>query len=539
MRVNDRIMRYSLIYKIEEKINFFIDKPIISLFIIGIVSLAIRLLFFEPDIPIRQDANAYFDYAMDMSILHYFPYSAHANDGWPMVLSLIFSSFNFDNYLDYTILQRITTIVISTLTIVPMYYLCKKFFNPTYSLVGAALFVFHPHIIQNSFLGLTESLYIILAISALSLFLSDNKKLMYYSFAIVAFATLVRAEGIILLFILSILFFIFNKKDKKIIGKFFISIIIFIIIFGSMTLIKIDTIQGVEGTAAENIVDWTYSTISNEDNSIGKSMSVGLENLIKRVAQSMIPYFALFVPFGLILLFKDKNKNKFLIMIVLIIYLIALVRMLSVVSDGRLLLVLYPLFVILSLYTIQHITEKFEFKKIFLILMICGCIILSSYFLYSNNDSEYQKEAYTFANYMVNNVAVSNNFYPESGLVYGAWASSELKYPSLSTDVEYTGPQLLDYVKGTYFSNATNPVYLTQSADSVEGYIKLARNQNLSHLVIDDNNKRTPYFKNIFHNEEKYPYLIKQFDSVKEGYTHYNVKVFKIDYRYFDLILTK
>ena len=264
-------------------------------------------------------------------------------------------------------------------------------------------------------------------------------------------------------------------------------------------------------------------------------MSIGVETLIKRVAQSMIPYFALFVPFGLILVFKDENKNKFLIIIVLIIYLIALVRMFSVVSDGRLLLVLYPLFAILSLYTIRHITEKFEFKKIFLILMICGCIVLSSYFLYSNNDSEYQKEAYTFANYVVNNVAVSNNFYPESGLVYGAWASSELKYPILSTNAEYTGPQLLDYVNQSYLgSNTTNAVYLAQSANSLEEYIKLAKNQNLSHLVIDDNEKRSSYFKDVFYHEEKYPYLIKEFDSIKEGYSYYNVKVFKIDYEYFN-----
>jgi hypothetical protein len=247
----------------------------------------------------------------------------------------------------------------------------------------------------------------------------------------------------------------------------------------------------------------------------------------------MIPYFALFVPFGIILVFKDKNKNKFLVIILLIIYLIALIRMFSVVSDGRLMLVLYPLFVILSLYTIQHITQKFEFKKIFLVLIICGCIVLSAYFLYSNINSEYQKEANTFANYMINNVAVSNNFYPESGLVYGAWASSELEFPILSSNAKYTGPDLLDYVKGT------NYVYLEQSADSVKKYIELARDQNLSHLVIDNNEKRSLYFKDILYNEEKYPYLTKEFDSLKEGYVHYNVKVFKIDYEVFDSMLIK
>jgi hypothetical protein len=531
MSFNDKTMTSSLIYKIEEKINFFIDYPIISLFIIGIISLSIRLLFFEPDLPIRQDANAYFWYAIDMSILNYFPNSYHANDGWPMFLSSIFSMFNFNNYLDYTILQRLTTIIISIITIIPVYYLCKKFFQPSYSIVGAALFAFEPHLIQNSLLGLTEPLYIILVITSLSLFLNKNKKLTYFSFGLIALSTLVRAEGIIIFGILCILFFIFNKRDKKTISKFFLAIFIFVIIFGSMTMMKADANEdGLESTAALNIGRWAENTITNQNNEVSDKIGNGAETLAKRLVQSMIPYFALFVPFGIIIAFKDQNKNKFLILILLIIYLIALMRMFSIVSDGRLLLVLYPLFGILSVYTIQHFTQKFEFKKIVLVLIISGCIILSIYFLYSNNNSDYQQEAYIFANYMIDNVSVSNNFYPESGFVYGAWASSELKFPIISSEVKYSGPELLDYVKDSNFA------YLTNSANSVEEYIKLARNQNLSHLVVDNNEKRTLYFKDIFYNEEKYPYLIKEFDSIEKEYTHYNVKVFKIDYEKFDIL---
>ena len=81
----------SLIYKFEDRISFFVEKPIISLSIIGIVSLLIRLVFLETELPIRQDANAYFWYAMDMSILNHLPVSHHANDGWSIVLSFIFS----------------------------------------------------------------------------------------------------------------------------------------------------------------------------------------------------------------------------------------------------------------------------------------------------------------------------------------------------------------------------------------------------------------------------------------------------------------
>lgn len=161
MNFNEKSSKISsIIYRIEEKIDFFTHRTFISLLIIGMISLLIRLLIFDSEIPIRQDANAYFWYAMDMSILNYFPYSAHANDGWPMVLSVVFSIFNFNNYLDYTIIQRLTTVIISVLTIIPVYYFCRKFFQPMYSLVGVTLIAFEPHLIHNSLLGLTEPLYI-------------------------------------------------------------------------------------------------------------------------------------------------------------------------------------------------------------------------------------------------------------------------------------------------------------------------------------------------------------------------------------------
>jgi len=207
------------------------------------------------------------------------------------------------------------------------------------------------------------------------------------TFAIIAASTLVRAEGIIIFGILSILFFIFNKRDKKIIGKFFLAIFIFVIIFFSMTLIKSETNEdGLESTSALNIGEWVGNTITNQNNQVIQNIDTGFETFVKRIAQSMIPYFALFVPFGIILALKDKNKNKILILILLLIYLAALIRMYSVVSDGRLLLVLFPLFGIFSVYTIRYFTDKFEFKKISLILIISACLILSIYFLYSNDE---------------------------------------------------------------------------------------------------------------------------------------------------------
>lgn len=524
-----------LMKTVDEKLEFFTNHISISILIICAASFILRLTFFEPEAPIRQDANAYFWYAIDMNILKNIPHSYHANDGWPIFLSIFFGIFNFNNYQDYTTLQRIVSMVISSLTIIPVYVLCRRFFDRSFSVVGASLFAFEPHIIQNSLLGLTEPLYLFLAVSSLALFLSKNQKLVYGSFAVAALTTIVRAEGIAILVILLVTFFVNNRKEKRAIRGILLAVIIFSAVFVPIMIIKIQTSSGVASSSLNPIVGFSYGSIADPENSVLNlpNLLKGVETMVKRLGQSMIPYFAFFVPFGIVLLFKNRNKENNLIIISLLVYSLVAIRMFYAVGDLRLIFFLYPLFIILSLHTIRHIGNNIEFKRIFLIGVMGAILLLSWFFLYSNTEYDYDKEVIQFANYMVSNVKVSNNFYPESGNIYGVWASSNLKFPILSSDAKYAGPELLDYVKGTNF------VYLAKSANSVEDYIRLARDQNLSHLVIDNNEKRQSYFKDIFYHEEKYPYLIKEFDSAKEGYRYYNVKVFKIDYEYFDSKIEK
>ena len=525
--------RYKQLFaRVETSFEILTKFPIIGLIIIGLIGVLIRLVFFDVELLITQDANAYFWHAMDMSILKNITNSGHTNDGWSIFLSMFFGIFNFNNYNDYTILQRIVSIVISSITVIPVYVLCRKFVDRTFAVVGASLFVFEPHIIQNSLLGLTEPLYLFLAVSSLALFLSNNQKLIYGSFAITALATIVRAEGITILVILLITFFVNNRKEKRAIRGILLAVIIFSAVFVPMMIIK-NQISG--GSALNVIVEFSYGSVADPENSVVSlpNLLKGVETMVKRLGQSMIPYFAFFVPFGIVLLFKNRNKENNLIIISLLVYSLVAIRMFYAVGDLRLIFFLYPLFIILSLHTIRHIGNNIEFKRIFLIGVMGSILLLSWFFLYSNIEYDYDREVIQFANYMISNVKVSNNFYPESGYIYGVWASSNLKFPILSSDAEYAGPELLDYVKGTNF------VYLAKSANSVEEYIRLARDQNLSHLVVDNNEKRQSYFKDIFYYEEKYPYLIKEFDSTKEGYRYYNVKVFKIDYEYFDSKIEK
>ena len=133
---------------------------------------------------------------------------APANNGWPIFLSFWFSIINLETSLDYMQMQKTISVVLSTLTIIPIYFLCRKFFDEKISLVGAALFAFEPRIILNSLLGITEPWFILLGISSLVIFLRYGRRAILLSFVLASVCTIVRSEGIFLLLTLSILFFL-------------------------------------------------------------------------------------------------------------------------------------------------------------------------------------------------------------------------------------------------------------------------------------------------------------------------------------------
>ena len=169
----------------ENRLNCIINNPVICLSLIGFVGAVIRFYYFPYDVPLTLDALSYFWYAIDISVLGQFPNNYNfPNNGWPSFLSIFFSLYNSENFLDYMAIQRYLSITISVLTIVPVYLLCSRFFNNYYSLVGAALFVFDPRIILNSLFGITEPAYIILGAIILFLFLSKKISSIYAAFGV-------------------------------------------------------------------------------------------------------------------------------------------------------------------------------------------------------------------------------------------------------------------------------------------------------------------------------------------------------------------
>lgn len=505
------------------KKEFFKQNLVLYLVIIGCIGFIIRLIFLPLDVPLVSDAFWYFGYASDLKNLGSFPTGYHlVNNGWPTFLSFVFSFFEYNEFLQFMNIQRILSIILSSMTVIPVYFLCRKFFSKSLSIIGGAIFVFEPRIIINSLLGITEPLYIILITSALSLFLSQNKKLIFLSFPLLSLAILVRYEGIMWVLIFSIMYFIFykNKINAKIIGKYLLLIGIFVLILTPMLYVRTIT-TGTDQISTRiqgSIEDVDISTSGGENKilSFMQYLGNGIVNLLKNLSWSMIPYLIFFVPAGAYFLLKKRNFDS-LVLIVSIISILStnvLYAYSRGIQDTRYLYVLYPIFCIFALFTIQKMLERTERKKMISVLLLSGILISSIVFLnFKSIDVEHERESFIISKKIYEITKVTNQIYPESQYIEMS-SLLEMDYPFLINSVE-PKMHLVD----------------TTKYDSLQDLI--IQNKKITHIITDNSKNRPEYLRDLFSDENKYQFLTKVYDSQEQGYK-YHVKVFKIDFKKFD-----
>ena len=491
---------------------------VIPLTIICGVSLFFRLFYFPYDIPLTHDAVGYFWYAIDTTVLENFPTDySFPNTGWPMFLSLVFGIFDSNNFIDYMTIQRLSTIIISTLTVIPVYFLCKKFFNNSLSLLGALLFAFEPHMIQNSLLGLTDTLYIFLITVSFVLLQSSNKKLVYLSFAIAGLSSIVRYEGLVFLAVLTITFFIKFRKEKLVVLKYLFAIGIFILILLPVMNLRIND-NGEDGLTSHifshaKVTSDISSNQSEISPNLATFLSNGFQSLLKYTGWVMIPYFVIFVPVGIILGIKTKKPELFYIILsIMILSIPAFYAYSREIQETRYLLVLMPFFSVLSLFMIDYIGNKTNRRKLFFILLIIVIFTSSCVYIELRKvDLEHEREAFEISQHVAEFTEVTNKYNPESK--YLRTASIDNNFPIIKSN------------------SISETITLNINNLSIIDFIKNNEENNLTHIVVDDNTE-SKSLKDLFVNDKKYPYLIKVFDSLEHGFK-YHVKIYKIDYQQF------
>ena len=499
-------MLISKINKIEIKISFLI------IFSIG---LGLRLFYFPYELPLIADGMDNFTYAAAINFYGNLPNEwAPANIGWPIFLSFWFSLVSLDNSLDYMQFQRILSIILSSLTVIPIYYLCRKFFSSKISLVGVALFAFEPRIILNSTLGITEPLFILLGISSLVIFLKYSRKGIIIAFALASFATIVRSEGVFLLVTISILFFMKNKLSKEILKSYLPALIIFLLILTPISLYKTE----VSGNDAmfDRVVGGTNQIIEMSNNNNDNEILKGIELFIKYLGWIMIPIFLLFLPFGIIQLFRKRTEKLNFIVIFLVSSSIPILYAYIVqAQDTRYFYFLYPIFCLISLFAVETYISKVTRKNILILFLIIGILIACiSFYEYKKIDYEKEKELNAIAQIITDNVS-GINFHPTE-TQYVRATEIPLKWPFLFFEEDHK-------IKSVS----------TMKYNNLEKFI-LNSKDDLTHLIVDDNPNLPKFLHDVYNNEEKYEYLNKIFDSKDMRFNHH-VKVFEIDFKKFNL----
>ena len=507
---------------IESKPKIFSRNAIICLGIIALAGFLIRFFYFPEGIPIALDGTLYFWYANDLSISGAFPDNLNfPNNGWPTFLSVFFYFFNSDNFLDYMDLQRYITIIISVSTIIPVYILCRKFCGNKLSLLGASLFVFQPRIIENSLTGLSEPLFILLELSCLVLFLQNNWKFKYLSFAFLALACLIRYEGIVLIVPLSIFFLLKNRDAKIIIPRFLIAISIFLLVLLPMIFVRMETI-GYDGIFSHSVAAIQVSSGILPADTLNAAESTFL--LIKSAALSFFPIFFIFLPLGIFGFFRNRNFDKYTVLLFLIFMFIPIIyASVRGIAEPRYFFTLFPILSVISVYTVKEIIKKFNKTKLTTIVFVIGILSLSIFYLdYNKIDYEHELDAYHIGLEIHERTSVINGNFPEVVYVHNKIAdvSNLGTFPILSSEVQ----QKLKIINAEIVDYA-----------SPKEFIDFGKNEGLTHIVADNDENKPQFLNDIFKNEEKFPYLIKIYDSSEHGYD-YHVKIFRVDYEKFDSV---
>ena len=508
----------SVVKKFEDKLSFFTNNIFFSLFIIGIIGLSIRILFLHIEVPINSDNFLYFRVAVDQ-ITGYTTANLLANDGWPYFLSLFFRIIPSNNFMDYMALQRFLTIVISVLTIIPIYFLSKQFVGKKFAVLSSAIFVFEPRIAQNSLFGITEPLYIMALTISLTLIFNKKYYLHCISFAILSLAILVRAEAIFLLPVFFLIYFIHSKINKKSLLRSVIILIIIISILFPASIIRSEHIGNDGITARISQGMGHISDVGNENQfQIISIVTDGIINMLKFLAWSQIPYLIFLVPLGLILIMKKMEKYEISLILVGITALIPTIYAYSFASDSRWIFPIYPIFCILSAISIKYFLQKTTKPKCFIIVIFSIIILSSIIFLdWKDIDKEHELEIYNLSLEITDRASGVNMFFPESSYLNVAVLSKIENFPIPSNE---------------YLEKATKQIWYTES-NSIKEVIINGKEEGLTHLVIDNNVNRPQFIRDVLINEESFPYLIKQFDSIEKGY-NYQLNIYKIDYEKFD-----
>ena len=529
------------------ELDYINSKKNIILYLVLILTfgLGLRFYYFPYDVPIVTDGFFSFVYAMQTVFDSSLPIGyTTTNSGWSNFLSLFFIFSDTSDPLHLMDIQRTLSIILSTITVIPAFFIFRRFVGVRWALFGSFLLSVEPWLLLISLEGINYSLYFFLFVLTISLFLKKTNVSLLLSFACIACATLVRYEGLLLLIPLSIMYFL-KFKDKKSIIRFLGMIFIFMIILMPTAALRI---QATENICYESF----FGVICGEDGIFEKVLSgpyfiekyfisespvlgdpahektdkpmfdhfifISINNFVKFLGYSTIPFFAFFILFSLGLIIKNRTFWKFdwdkkmILLTAGIMLLPAIYAYGRGIEEVRYVLVAIPLICILSIYWTNIISEKISRDKKIIVILVILVLISSVIFIeFNKRDSVLDRESYLISEKIIEITDVTNTF-NKNGYIKTAVLTSNW-------------PDLLEPDESGKLIHMFHKI-LSEDFGDIEHLITESRKDGLQYVVIDEN---TRLFADFRKNPSEYPYLDKVFDSDDYDFINH-FRIYKINY---------
>ena len=533
-------------------------KIIVLLIVVVVISLGLKLYHIDFSLPYNTD-NLGFILRGFSHLNGDFSQTPDKGLGWSLFLFPFFHLVESDNLLDYSNLVRIISLAVSSVSIPMMYILSRRFFKRKYSLVAACLFAFEPHLNYYSGIGLAEPLYILAIIGTFYFVTSNHAKMIIPALMLSSVIWWTRINGFVILLLTTIIFFIIHKREPKTIGFYLLGLTFFFLILSPM-LIQRDSQFGDplyfwynEKIFLDNYDELVSDNIENDGSALGyiekngiysfteRFIFQGLENTFEILFKLSLPYLIILIPFGILFSLRAFDQKQNLIWanwIFILGTIITLIVVISTVPERRFLLLLYPFLIIFSVIPIQRLVEygfsTFAFtqkqKNISLFSILILILVLSIVFTvnqYEQPNVIFENEKLQVAQYMVENL---------NGVVLDGNGPA----------FEYVSYVLVNEPHGNFKEKSINDPNMHSSkinpnfkrsyiyAESIENLLTIDNTKNLQYIISNENEGFFhKYVNDIYSNEEKYPYLIKIFDSTEQEMKFVKLKIFEIDYEKF------
>ena len=484
--------------------------------------------------------------------------------GWSIFISPFYLLTDSTDLLDYLNITRILSIAISTVTIIPMYILARRFFDEKYSLMASCLFAFEPHLNYNSVLGLSEPLFILGVVLASIFILQKNHNWYFYlSFLLAGIVWWVRFNGLIMVMILSIVFFVVYKPSSKNFLKYLVCIGLFLIIVSPILIQRYDQfgdplyfalsdnhfIGDAYSNYAVNTKDIEYSASDYIQNNgvisfVERFGLTGLHIMALDMFKMLFPYLIFLLPFGVLFSIRSFAQDKDYIKsiwILLLVNLGSLIMVFSIWGDMRFMYHVFPFIIIISTIVIQRVVKHglstFQFsekqKNFFLVGVISIVIISASILTLRMNESDelLDQERIEFSKLLTQKF---NGKISAGGDVLRLLTYTQLQdSPHLFKEFKTSAYDFSIGRDSDLFASENMLERTLLYAKSLDELIEVGKEYDLKYIAINKEQPKNDWFgylTNLYDEGEKYPFLTKVLDTKEIGFKKFKVKVFEINY---------